>query len=89
MPSEQAEEPDESPPGDAGAPSGPLIFISHDTRDAGFAEALSKLLSSVSAGMLKTFRSSDRKGGQGFEYGVEWYPELMKQLGNACDVVSF
>jgi hypothetical protein len=68
-------------------PSGPLVFISHDTRDAALAEALSKLLSSVSAGMLKTFRSSDRKGGQGFEYGVEWYPELMRQLDSACDVV--
>lgn len=68
-------------------PSGPLVFISHDTRDAPLAEALSKLLSSVSAGMLKTFRSSDRKGGQGFEYGVEWFPELMKQLDLACDVV--
>jgi hypothetical protein len=67
--------------------AGPLVFISHDTRDALLAEALSKLLSSVSAGMLKTFRSSDRKGGQGFEYGVEWYPELMKQLESACDVV--
>lgn len=67
--------------------AGPLVFISHDTRDALLAEALSKLLSSVTAGMLKTFRSSDRKGGQGFEYGVEWFPELMKQLESACDVV--
>jgi hypothetical protein len=68
-------------------PTGPLVFISHDTRDAQLAEALSKLLSSVSAGMLKTFRSSDHKGGQGFEYGVEWFPELMRQLDSACDVV--
>jgi hypothetical protein len=67
--------------------SGPLVFISHDTRDAQLAEALSRLLSSVSAGMLKTFRSSDHKGGQGFEYGVEWFPELMRQLESACDVV--
>lgn len=37
--------------------------------------------------MLKTFRSSDHKGGQGFEYGVEWFPELMRQLDSACDVV--
>jgi hypothetical protein len=51
------------------------------------AEALSKLLSSVSAGMLKTFRSSDRKGSQGIDFGAEWYPELMKQLDAACDVV--
>ncbi len=64
-----------------------LVFISHDTRDADLAEALSKLLSSVSAGMLKTFRSSDRKGSQGIDFGAEWYPELMKQLDAACDVV--
>lgn len=65
----------------------PLVFISHDSRDAPIAEAFSKLLSSATAGMLKTFRSSDRKGSQGFEYGVEWFPELMKKLGLACDVV--
>lgn len=65
----------------------PLVFISHDSRDAQIAEAFSKLLSSVTAGMLKTFRSSDKKGSQGFEYGVEWFPELMKKLDTACDVV--
>jgi hypothetical protein len=66
---------------------GPLVFISHDSRDADLAEALSKLLSSVSAGMLKTFRSSDHKGVQGIDYGVEWYPELMRKLDAASDVV--
>jgi hypothetical protein len=65
----------------------PLVFISHDTRDAPIAEAFSKLLSSVTAGMLKTFRSSDNKGTQGFEYGVEWFPELMKKLASASDMV--
>jgi len=68
-------------------PRGPLIFISHDSRDAALAEAFSRLLGSVSAGMLKSFRSSDKKGSQGFEYGVEWYPELMKTLESASDVV--
>lgn len=72
---------------DAGPPPGPLVFISHDSRDADVAEAFSKLLATVSAGMLKSFRSSDRRGGQGFEYGVEWYPELMKRLDVASDVV--
>src|SRR6202008_871617 len=72
--------------GDAIVP-GPLIFISHDSRDFAVAEAFSKLLSSVTAGMLKTFRSSDKKGSQGFEYGVEWFPELMKTIDSACDVV--
>lgn len=65
----------------------PLVFISHDSRDAEVAEAFGKLLSSVSAGVLKSFRSSDRKGSQGIEYGVEWYPELMKRLESASDVV--
>ena len=65
----------------------PLVFISHDSRDAELAEAFSKLLSSVSAGLLKTFRSSDRKGSQGIEYGVEWYPEIMGKLETASDVV--
>ena len=73
--------------GSTATPTGPLVFISHDSRDGELAEALSKLLSSVSAGMLKTFRSSDRKGHQGFEYGVEWYPELMRRLDAGCDVV--
>ena len=66
----------------------PLVFISHDTRDAELAEAFSKLLSSVSAGVLKSFRSSDKKGNQGIEYGVEWYPEIMKKLDDASDVVA-
>lgn len=67
--------------------AGPLIFISHDTRDADLAEAFAKLLSSVSAGVLKSFRSSDKTGTQGIEYGTEWYPKLMTQLGSASDVV--
>lgn len=65
----------------------PLVFLSHDTRDADIAEAFSKLLSSVSAGVLKSFRSSDKRGNQGIEYGVEWYPEIMKNLQGATDVV--
>jgi hypothetical protein len=64
-----------------------LIFISHDTRDAPIAEAFSVLLKSVSAGVLKSFRSSDKKGNQGIEFGVEWYPEIMKKLEVASDVV--
>ncbi len=58
----------------------PLVFISHDTKDAEIAELFSKLLSSVSAGVLKSFRSSDRKGTQGIEYGVEWFPEIINSL---------
>lgn len=64
-----------------------LVFISHDTKDAEIAELFSKLLSAVSAGVLKSFRSSDKKGTQGIEYGVEWFPEIMKKLDEASDIV--
>ena len=69
------------------ATHGSLVFISHDTRDAKLAEAFSGLLKSVSAGVLKSFRTSDRKGNQGIEYGVEWYPEIIKHIQEASDVV--
>jgi len=72
---------------DKGADGTPLIFISHDSRDAELAEAFSKLLRSVSAGMLKSFRSSDRHGTEGIQYGDEWYKRLMDSLANASDVV--
>lgn len=67
--------------------SSSLVFISHDTRDAEIAEAFSILLKRVSAGVLKSFRSSDKKGNQGIEYGVEWYPEIIKNIQGATDVV--
>lgn len=66
---------------------GPLVFVSHDTRDFQLAEQFSRLLTSVSAGVLKSFRSSDKTGTQGIEYGTEWYPKLMETLGSASDVV--
>ena len=58
-----------------------IVFISHDTRDAELAEAFSTLLKSVSAGVLKSFRSSDKKDNQGIEFGLEWYPEIIKNIG--------
>lgn len=64
-----------------------LVFISHDTRDAEIAEEFSILLKKISAGVLKSFRSSDKKGNQGIEYGVEWYPEIIKNIQQASDVV--
>src|SRR2546421_2325165 len=69
------------------ATSSPLVFISHDARDAELAEAFSKLLKSVSAGMIKTFRSSDKKGNEGVDFGEEWYKRLMTQLQSTSDVV--
>lgn len=65
----------------------PLIFISHDSRDAELAEAFSNLLKRVSAGMLKSFRSSDKRGSEGIEFGDEWYKTLMGKLDSASDVV--
>jgi hypothetical protein len=67
--------------------SSPLVFISHDGRDAELAEAFSKLLKSVSAGMIKTFRSSDKKSNEGIDFGEEWYKRLMTQLQSTSDVV--
>lgn len=65
----------------------PLVFVSHDTRDAELAEEFSNLLKSASAGALKSFRSSDKKGTQGIEYGQEWYPAIMEKIDEASDVV--
>lgn len=65
-----------------------LVFISHDSRDADIAEAFANLLSDVSAGTLKSFRSSDKKGNTGIEFGAEWYTSIMSQLGDATDVVA-
>jgi hypothetical protein len=65
----------------------PMVFISHDTRDAGVAEAFSDLLRSVSAGVLKSFRSSDNKGNQGIEFGQAWYQFIMDKIDLATDVV--
>jgi len=65
-----------------------LVFVSHDSRDADIAEAFANLLSDVSAGTLKSFRSSDKKGNSGIEFGAEWYTSIMSQLGDATDVVA-
>ena len=67
--------------------SSPLVFISHDTRDAKLAEAFSKLLKSVSSGMIKSFRSSDKSGTDGINYGDEWYTYIMEKLQVTSDVV--
>ena len=68
-----------------GVTSTPLVFISHDSRDSELAEAFSKLLSSVSAGLLRSFRSSDKKGTEGIEYGVEWYPRFTDAHGRKVE----
>ena len=67
--------------------AGSLVFLSHDSRDAEIAEAFSKLLKSVSAGLLKCFRSTDKRGNEGIDFGDEWYNRLMSKLQDASDVV--
>lgn len=66
----------------------PLVFISHDTRDADLAEAFGNLLTDASGGVLQSFRSSDRKGTAGIEFGAEWYAAIMSKLSDATDVVA-
>jgi len=37
--------------------------------------------------MLKSFRSTDKKGNEGIEFGDEWYKTLMGKIDKASDVV--
>src|SRR5438045_7568443 len=37
--------------------------------------------------MIKTFRSSDKKGTEGIDFGEEWYKRLMTMLQSTSDVV--
>jgi hypothetical protein len=37
--------------------------------------------------MIKTFRSSDKKGTEGIDFGDEWYKRLMAMLQSTSDVV--
>src|SRR5687768_6608815 len=75
---------DEAPkPAQVPARPKPLVFISHDTRDADIAEAFADLLQDASGGVLKSFRSSDRKGTAGIEFGAEWYSAIMEKLKGA------
>lgn len=66
----------------------PLIFVSHDNRDSNLAEAFGNLLTDASGGIVKSFRSSDRKGTAGIEFGSEWYQSIMTKLDEATDVVA-
>lgn len=65
----------------------PLVFISHDSRDADLATEFCNLLKIASTGALKPFSSSDKKGTLGIEYGSEWYPAIMEKIEEASDVV--
>jgi hypothetical protein len=65
-----------------------LVFISHDSRDSALAEAFEELLGDASGGVLKAFRSSDKRGSSGIEFGAEWYTTIMSRLTEATDVVA-
>jgi len=66
----------------------PLVFISHDSRDADLAEAFDHLLTDASGGVVQTFRSSDQSGRAGIDYGENWFSKITKTLSNATDVVA-
>jgi hypothetical protein len=77
-----------SAPASLVSPIKPLVFISHDTRDATLAEMFGNLLTDASGGIVKSFRSSDKKGTTGIQFGAEWYTTIMAKIGDASDVVA-
>jgi hypothetical protein len=66
----------------------PLVFISHDSRDADLAEAFDHLLTDASGGVVQTFRSSDQTGRAGIDYGEDWFSKITRTLSEASDVVA-
>lgn len=78
----------ESPTPAAAPAQKPMVFISHDSRDADIAEAFANLLTDASGGTLRSFRSSDKRGTTGIEFGAEWYRAIMEKLDGASDVVA-
>jgi hypothetical protein len=66
----------------------PLVFISHDHREADLAAAFQNLISDASAGVVQCFRSSDKLGTSGIEYGSLWYQAVMEHLDDASAVVA-
>lgn len=66
----------------------PLVFISHDSRDADLAEAFDHLLTDASGGVIRTFRSSDQTGRAGIDYGEDWFSKITRTLTDASDVVA-
>jgi hypothetical protein len=64
-----------------------LVFLSHASRDQDVAAALSELLTTVSLGVVKTFRSSDKAGPTGIPYGVEYFGHIFGRLREATDAI--
>ncbi|MGB7722248.1 MAG: toll/interleukin-1 receptor domain-containing protein, partial [Bryobacteraceae bacterium] len=77
-----------SPPTAPVSRANPLVFISHDSRDADLAEAFDHLLTDASGGVIRTFRSSDQTGRAGIDYGEDWFSKITKVLTDASDVVA-
>ena len=77
-----------SPPTAPASRANPLVFISHDSRDADLAEAFDHLLTDASGGVIRTFRSSDQTGRAGIEYGEDWFSKITNVLTDASDVVA-
>lgn len=75
-------------PAQSGTRTNPLVFISHDSRDADLAAAFDNLLTDASGGVIQTFRSSDQSGKAGIEYGENWYAKIAQCLAEASDVVA-
>ncbi|SRR5579871_239163 len=76
------------PPAPTGTRVNPLVFISHDSRDADLAQAFDHLLTDASGGVIQTFRSSDKTGKAGIDYGEDWFSKITKTLADASDVVA-
>ena len=77
----------EVPPGESSLP-GATVFVSHDSRDAELADAFENLLTAASGGIVNCFRSSDKKGTAGIDYGKEWFSAILTNLERATDVVA-
>lgn len=65
----------------------PMVFISHDTRDAKLAEAFATLLKRASSDEIIIFRSSDIKGSEGIPRGEIWFNILISRIEEATDLV--
>ena len=64
----------------------PLVFISHDSRDAKIAAAFAEFLQGITTNRMRSFRSSD-SGGDGISSGDEVYPTIVGKIREASQVV--
>lgn len=70
------------------AAKAPYVFISHHSEDADVAEEFAKVLKRVSAGMVGSFRSTDKVGVEGIPYGEPWFTNIMTKLEEATHCVA-